>query len=221
VTEVSQEHSVRVVGGQGWYSISSFDIVFSVGDTVRFKNTVAGRTYVVRGTDSLTKTVKLEGYGKWHDTSKLVMVQCKNTSKKEGSMAYSDHIDHDELCAGCMDCCGDVDYDDACDDCQEHRDDNCGVPLTPPVPTNTNAPTSWSTINKGGSSMGLNTTIASMYEQTADAVLVNKFYGHEIPQNDTSKVLFGDKADEILEAAKSKQSKEDAQRNVVRAQITE
>ncbi len=84
-----------------------------------------------------------------------------------------------------------------------------------------NATHQQSTIRQGGSSMGLNTTVASMYENTKDAVLVNKYFGHEIPQNKTSEVLYADKADEILALAKEAQTKDDAQNRTVRAQIVE
>lgn len=152
----------------------------------------------------------------WYSTASFNIP--KQTSKKEGSMWNTNaHHHDDDICEGCNDCCGE-DYDEACDECKQHRDDNCGIPLAPPVskpmPYGTTTPT-------GGNTMGLNTTIASMYDSTKDAVLVNKYFGHEIQQNKSSEVLFADKADELLAKAKELQAKEDAQRNVVRAQIVE
>jgi len=84
-----------------------------------------------------------------------------------------------------------------------------------------NATHQQSTIRQGGSSMGLNTTVASMYENTKDAVLVNKYFGNEIQQSKSNEVLFSDKGDELLEAAKELEAKDKARENVVRAQIVE
>ena len=112
-----------------------------------------------------------------------------------------------EICEGCTDCCGDVDYDDACEECQEHRDDNCGQPHSKPT-----QPTTWRVEH-------MNTTIAKLFEKTADAVLVNKFYGSQIQQTDVEVIKLKGKEKDLLAAAQAKQANEDARNNVVRAQI--
>ena len=74
---------------------------------------------------------------------------------------------------------------------------------------------------QGGSSMGLNTVIAGLFDSTADAVLVNKYFGHEIHQSKANEVLFSDKGDELLASAKEQQAKDDAREHIVTARITE
>ena len=69
--------------------------------------------------------------------------------------------------------------------------------------------------------MGLNTVIAGLFDSTKDAVLVNKYFGNEIQQSKSNEVLFSDKGDELLEAAKELEAKDKARENVVRAQIVE
>jgi len=65
------------------------------------------------------------------------------------------------------------------------------------------------TPQSGGDTMGLNTTIAQLFDKTADAVLVNKWFNGQIAQNDVEVVKLKGKEKELLAAA---QAKEDAQK---------
>jgi hypothetical protein len=55
----------------------------------------------------------------------------------------------------------------------------------------------------------MNRTIAKLFAVTADAMLVNKFYCNQIADNDISFIQHSDSTDEILAAAKAKQTEED------------
>ena len=117
----------------------------------------------------------------------------------------------DEICEGCHDCCGNCDYDDACDECREHRDDNCGFPYEH------NIKPKWST--KIGGVELMNTTIAKLFEKTVDAMLVNKFFGHQIAQNEVAYITLNGKQKELLASAQALQAKQDVNANVVTARI--
>lgn len=65
----------------------------------------------------------------------------------------------------------------------------------------------------------MNTTIAKLFEKTADAVLVNKFYGSHIAQNDVTYIMLKGKEKDLLAMAQGLQAKEDARNNIVTAQI--
>ena len=69
----------------------------------------------------------------------------------------------------------------------------------------------------------MNKVIAALYEKTADAVLVTKYYGHEIRDNDVQLVQLevDGVAEALLAKAQAKQDEEDARKNVVSARITE
>ena len=100
----------------------------------------------------------------------------------------------------CDDCqeCQCYEEDKQCDDC---RDCDCHNKKS-----NKEAINQWNTKLKGAD---MNRTVAKLFETTADAMLVNKFYGPIIADNDVSYIALKDSADDILAAAKVKQEEED------------
>ena len=125
----------------------------------------------------------------------------------------------DDLCEECRDCCGDNDYDDCCDGCQEcgcrgrerqaeEKEEAYRASHPRPITQNTKT---------GGWNM--NRTIAKLFEKTVDAVLVNKFYGHQIQDNDVSYIMLNGKQKELLAAAQKLEDTQKAHANVVTAKI--
>ena len=123
---------------------------------------------------------------------------------------FSDYDrDDNGECGDCCECeCAD---DDRCDDCA-----SCCAP-DGSYHKKCKSNVGWNT-QTGGVTM-FNRTIEKMYERTADAALVNKFFGGTIPQNDIEVIVLKPHAKEILEKAKELQAKEDERNNVVTAKI--
>jgi len=122
---------------------------------------------------------------------------------------FSDYDREDNgECGDCCSCtCAD---DDRCTDCA-----SCCAPegsyreKLKPITHNTKT---------GGN---VNRTIAKLFEKTADAVLVNKFYGHQIADNDVEVIRLQGKQKELLAAAQAKQDEQDKHANVVNARVCE
>lgn len=144
----------------------------------------------------------------------------KYKMKKEVPVAYDSwtvskaHKRHwsEDLCDECKDCCGEADLDDCCEGCHDcdcdGRRAQAGHVANKPIISSTKT---------GGSNM--NRTIAKLFEKTVDAVLVNKFYGHIIADNDIEAIKLAGKQKEILAAAQELQDKQDAAANVVKAKV--
>lgn len=111
---------------------------------------------------------------------------------------------NDGLCEDCRNCCGDAAWEDLCDEC---RDCNCHADDRP-QPTSTQ----WRVER-------MNTTIAKLFDKTADAVLVNKYYGSQIAQNDVTYIMLKGKEKDLLAMAQDLQKREDARNHIVTAQI--
>lgn len=116
----------------------------------------------------------------------------------------------------CDDCCNcECTNDDRCGDCLD-----CCAPDHKHVHKSVHGKSKWGSTKQEGENKTMNSTIIKLYPATADAVLVNKFYGHIIKQSDIEVITLKGKEKDILEAAKGKQAKEDACKNVVTARIT-
>ena len=56
----------------------------------------------------------------------------------------------------------------------------------------------------------MNTTIAKLFEKTADAVLVQKWFGHQIQQTEVEYIRLNGKQKELLAAAQAKEDEQKA-----------
>ena len=115
-----------------------------------------------------------------------------------------------------------------CSDCQEcncsndERCSDCNSCCAPSRETQRACSHQHQSVPAGGN-QPMNKVIAALYEKTADAVLVTKYYGHEIRDNDVQLVQLevDGVAEALLAKAQAKQDEEDARKNVVSARITE